>query len=234
MAVAIGGRQSDGTATVEAEPSGLAIRRAPRLGEEVYRSIYTRLMSQRIKPGSRLSIDSLARELGVSQTPIREALSRLEALGLVVKTPLVGFSAAGQIDRDRLDQLYELRLLLEPHAARKAAASLSAEQLGALRGLADDMRAHGSSYGDFARTDGAFHDLIAGAGGNELIRETLAKQHIHVHLFRLFPHAKATTDADEEHADLIEALGARDGPRAERAMRHHVKRSYARFRSVFD
>ncbi|ODT72617.1 MAG: hypothetical protein ABS75_03605 [Pelagibacterium sp. SCN 63-23] len=195
-------------------------------------------MSQKILPGSRISIDNLARELGVSQTPIREALSRLEAQGLVVKTHLIGFSAASQMDRARLDQLYELRLLLEPFAARKAAALMTPEQFEALKRMAREM-ANGMgggrvSYSEFARLDSQFHDLIAQASGNDLVHETLANLHTHVHLFRLFHHQQATADANTEHADLLDALEARDVDRAERAMRVHVERSYGRFSSFFE
>lgn len=214
-----------------------AIKRPPRLGDEVYNSVYAQLMSQKILPGSRISIDNLARELGVSQTPIREALSRLEAQGLIVKTHLVGFSAAPQMDRARFDQLYEMRLLLEPFVARKAATLIDASQLALLQRLAAEMRGEGgrpvASYSDFAQLDGEFHDTIAKACGNELMRETLASLHTHIHLFRLFPHSGATTKANSEHSDLLKALESRDPAAAERTMRSHVKRSYARFSAFF-
>ena len=76
-------------------------------------------MALRIAPGSRITVDNLVRELNVSQTPIREALGRLEGEGLVIKTHLIGYSAAPQISRRRFDELYELRLLLEPEAAAR-------------------------------------------------------------------------------------------------------------------
>jgi DNA-binding GntR family transcriptional regulator len=194
-------------------------------------------MGQKILPGSRISIDNLARELGVSQTPVREALSRLEAQGLIVKTHLIGFSAAPQVDRTRFDQLYEMRLLLEPFVARKAASKIDAGQLSTLRRLAAQMRGEGdqpvASYSEFAQLDGEFHDTIARACGNDLMRETLASLHTHIHLFRLFPHSGAATKANVEHANLLEALGAHDPTAAERAMRNHVKRSYARFSTFF-
>lgn len=223
-------------ATSTNPPPSNPIKRPPRLGDEVYNTIYAQLMSQKILPGSRISIDNLARELGVSQTPIREALSRLEAQGLVVKTHLIGFSAASQMDRMRFDQLYELRLLLEPFAARKAADLITPEQFETLKRLADEMSVSGQgrvSYSDFARLDGQFHDLIALASGNDLIQETLANLHTHMHLFRLFHHQQAASTANTEHADLIEALEARDGDRAETAMRTHVERSYDRFSTFF-
>ena len=71
----------------------------------------------------RESLRNLARELGVSQTPIREALSMLEAIGLVTKRHFVGYCSAPQLNRKQIDELYEVRLLLEPYAAKCAADS---------------------------------------------------------------------------------------------------------------
>ena len=220
-----------------AAPGGV-LKRPTRLGEEVYNVIYAQLMSRQIPPGGRISVDRLVRELGVSQTPIREALSRLEAQGLVVKTHLIGYSAADQMDSDRLQQLYELRLLLEPFAAARAASAMTDETRATLIRLAAEMQAcedepAGEAYGRFAQFDSDFHDLIAEASGNELIQETLAGLHIHVHLFRLFYHARVTADAIEEHQRIIEALAAREPATAESAMRHHLERSRERFTRAF-
>lgn len=214
------------------------LKRPTRLGEEVYNAIYAQLMSREIAPGGRISVDRLVRELGVSQTPIREALSRLEAQGLVVKTHLIGYSAANQMDSSRLEQLYELRLLLEPHAARRAALTMSEEARASLVKLATEMEVRGDepvaeAYGRFAQLDSQFHDLIAHAGGNELIQETLASLHTHVHLFRLFYHARVTSDAIAEHQSIIAALENRDADAAERSMRIHIERSRDRFMKAF-
>jgi DNA-binding GntR family transcriptional regulator len=89
------------------------LKRHIRLGTEIYDLLFGQLMSLRLPPGSRITVDNLARELGVSQTPIREALGRLEMEGLVIKTHLVGYSAAPQLNRQQFEELYELRLLLE-------------------------------------------------------------------------------------------------------------------------
>jgi DNA-binding GntR family transcriptional regulator len=214
------------------------VRRPPRLGDEVYNAIYAQLMSLKIPPGGRISVDSLVRELGVSQTPIREALSRLEALGLVVKTHLIGYSAAPQLDKDRLQQLYELRLLLEPFAAGRAAVNMTDEAIEALEKVDKDMRSARNddprlAYGEFAQSDSAFHDLIAIGSGNLLIHETLARLHTHVHLFRLFFHARATTDANDEHARIIAGIKQKDSAATEAAMRDHIERSRKRFMVIF-
>jgi DNA-binding GntR family transcriptional regulator len=214
------------------------LRRPPRLGDEVYNAIYARLMSLRIPPGGRISVDNLVRELGVSQTPIREALSRLEAQGLVVKTHLIGYSAASQMDRVRLEQLYELRLLLEPFAAGRAALNMNDEAMAALEALDREMKGPRNedarlAYGQFAQSDGAFHDLIAIGSGNALIQETLSRLHTHVHLFRLYFTARATTDANKEHARIISAIKRHDANGAEAAMRDHIERSRERFMVIF-
>jgi DNA-binding GntR family transcriptional regulator len=220
------------------ETGAWLVRRPQRLGDEVYNAIYAQLMSLKIPPGGRISVDSLVRELGVSQTPIREALSRLEALGLVVKTHLIGYSAASQLDKDRLQQLYELRLLLEPFAASRAAINMNGEAIEALEKVDQEMRtAHNDdarlAYGQFAQSDSAFHDLIAIGSGNMLIHETLSRLHTHVHLFRLFFHARVTMDANDEHARIIAAIKQHDAVQAEAAMRDHIERSRKRFMVIF-
>ncbi|MGV6874150.1 GntR family transcriptional regulator [Pseudochelatococcus sp. B33] len=214
------------------------VRRPARLGDEAYDAIYEWIMSLKIPPGGRIAVDSLARELGISQTPIREALSRLEAEGLVVKTHLVGYSAAGQIDRRRFDELYELRLLLEPFAAGRAVESMTDEAMGriealhhALQGM--DALQSRQAYSEFARLDGTFHQFIASLGRNSLVEDALNRLHTHIHLFRLAFHARATTDANGEHERIIAALRAGDGRGAEEAMREHLIRSRDRFVTAF-
>lgn len=215
-----------------------SLRRPVRLGEEVYNVLYAQLMSHKIPPGGRIAVDSLVRELGVSQTPIREALSRLEAQGLVIKTHLIGYSAAEQLNRSRLEQLYELRLLLEPAVAAKAALNMSDAAIDALEDIAREMNELGGpdpqvAYGQFAQRDSDFHDLIAVGSGNELARAALANLHTHVHLFRLFHHSAATREANEEHAKIITAIRDRSAEAAELAMRSHIELSRVRFATFF-
>lgn len=215
------------------------LRRPVSLGNEVYEALYAQLMSLKILPGSRISVDSLVRSLGVSQTPIREALSRLEAQGLVVKTHLVGYSAAEQMDRARLEELYEMRLLLEPFAAGRLAARRDPGIVAELKALDAQMRGEGqiqsrASYGEFAKKDAAFHNFIARSCGNQLVFDSLQRLHTHVHLFRLYFHARATTEANLEHAELITAIEDGEPSSAEAAMRHHIECSRKRFIDAFE
>lgn len=223
-----------------AVPSAVAglLRRPARLGDEVYSAIFARIMSLEIAPGAKISVDAMARQLGVSQTPIREALARLESEGLVNKTHLIGYSAAPQLSARQFVDLYELRLLLEPFAAGKCAEIMPLEVVGQMEALCADMEAlsHSEgldSYAQFAQLDMAFHDQIAVSAGNELVVEALARLHTHVHLFRLLFHARVTKSAIDEHEKVLAAIKARDVAGAEAAMREHIEHSRDRFKAKY-
>lgn len=216
---------------------GATLARPSSLAGGVYEAIFAQLMSLKIAPGARITVDSMARELNVSQTPIREALGRLEGEGLVRRTHLVGYSSTPQITRDRFNELYELRLLLEPDAAAKAAAAVTDDQLQTLEQLAGHMA--GSSdervrYSEFARQDAEFHDRVLELAGNRLIRETLRLQHAHFHIFRLMYHWRVTAEALGEHDDIMAAFRRRSPDDARDAMRSHISNSRARLLPAFE
>jgi len=232
-------QQRNQTAAPEAFDTSGFIPRANSLAGSVYEAIFAQLMSLKIAPGARITVDNLVKELNVSQTPIREALGRLEGEGLVIKTHLIGFSAAPQITRRRFDELYQLRLLLEPDSAARAATAMDEGKLASLRAAAGLMgRREGGDerlrYSTFARQDAMFHDKILEIAGNELIRETLNHQHTHFHIFRLMFHSRVTEEALDEHEALLGALEAGDASAAERAMREHLEHSRDRLLPAFD
>lgn len=215
-------------------PPTTELTRPARLADEVYNALYARLMSHEIPPGNRIGIDGLARALGVSQTPVREALSRLEAQGLVVKEHLIGYSAATQMEDDQLRQLYELRLLLEPFAAAQAALRMTATEKRRLAAVNDEMHQITSTsgrrgYADFARKDGQFHDMICAGSGNHLLQDAIGRLHTHVHLFRRSFHAQTTSVTNGEHDAILAAIREGDAARAEAAMRVHIETSSKRF-----
>ncbi len=209
-----------------------------RLADDVYNTLLGQLMSLRIEPGSRVTIDTLARELGVSQTPIRDALNRMEADDLVVRVPHAGYRIPPQITRERFEDMLEIRLLLEPAAARKAAESASTEQVEGLKKVLDEMadmvEGDVQMYGAFGLRDAAFHDLVAHSAGNQVVREALARLHTHLHLFRLLYDKQVTYLAMGEHDEVLAAVAARDPDAAAYAMRRHILLSGDRFRRLFD
>jgi DNA-binding GntR family transcriptional regulator len=218
--------------------SRIQLAKPVRLGNEVYDVLLKQLMSLEIKPGERIGVDKLARDLGVSQTPIREALTQLEAQGLVVKVHLSGYRAAPQLTRKQFDDLCELRLLLEPAAAAKAAELMSAGELDDIVALTKRMTepAPGdpqSAYNAFAQNDARFHAAIAKASQNELLYDVISHQRVHLHLFRLQFYARVTQDAVVEHAKILEAFRRKEPAAAAAAMRSHIETAHARFKDVY-
>lgn len=218
---------------------GATLARPASLAGGVYEAIFAQLMSLKIAPGARITVDTLVRELAVSHTPIREALGRLEGEGLVNRTHLVGYRASPQITRARFDELYELRLLLEPEAAAKTASSINDARLEQLERLAGGMARNSGNdeqvrYSDFARLDSEFHDRILEYAGNGLIRETLRMQHAHFHIFRLMYHWRVTAEALDEHEAIMEAFRQGSPDHARQAMRAHISNSRTRLLPAFE
>ena len=216
------------------------IARPSSISDGVYDRIYERLMSLEIAPGSRIPIGAIAHDLNVSQTPVRDALGRLEQEGLVKKEHLIGYSAAPQLTRKEFDDLYIFRLLLEPEAARMACRNMTPEALRLLEDAAADMGRgepavdRTSRYSRFARADAHFHEEIVKISGNNVIRQSLADQHVHLHIFRLMFHSRVTQEALEEHESLLSAFRAGDADAAHSAMHAHISRSRDRLLAAFE
>ena len=117
------------------------IPRRQILTDETYDSIMSLLMNHQVQPGERINIDALSRMLGVSVTPVRETLARLESEGLVTKQPLVGYTATPLLTLAQLSDMYEVRLALEPLAARQAALRSSQEQVDQIAATVGGRRA---------------------------------------------------------------------------------------------
>lgn len=220
-----------------AEPLVAASERPQRsvLADSTYEAIKQLIMDNRLAAGSRISMDGLARDLGVSPTPVREALARLDADGLVSKRPLVGYTVAELLDTAAFEDLFAMRLLLEPQAARLAAPHVAADPR--LRGEIEDVaRAmaqvpEGSGYVVYreqAAHDARFHDAIALASGSPLLRESIDRLRAHMHLYRLYWRSGIASETTHEHDRILAALIAGDADAAADAMRAHVQASHDR------
>ena len=206
------------------------------LSDEVYDVLREGLLSGRIEPGARLNLDRLARQLHVSNTPVRQALARLVSDGLVIQTPYRGFSAAELLDEQRVRQIYEFRLILEPGAARLAATRRSAEDSEALIALTDPgevdaMIADGHSHG-LADRDGVFHQRIAASTGNHVLHEHLEQVLTRMPTSGLYSHGSTVKLAWEEHRAIAAAIEAGDDEAAAHAMKAHLMNGMARMRAV--
>jgi DNA-binding GntR family transcriptional regulator len=200
------------------------------LVKEVYNLIHADIMSLRNRAANRIGVDKLARDLGISHTPIREALSMLEGAGLVVRKTPSGYYTPPILNRRELDELFEMRLLIEPAAAGYAAERMGEGELAkvAKHAISMDAPMRGADYHRFAVQDSELHRLIAAGSGNASMTEALSRLHVHMHIFRLSIHTETTADAVDEHSVVIQALIRRDAQAADAAMRAHICRSYNR------
>ncbi len=186
--------------------------------------IRTAIVDGRLAPGQRLKEEELARELGISRTPIREALLVLQAEGLVDATPNRGATVRAHTAQD-LDDLYQLRALLEGFAARQAATRLSEEELAALRascerfdGLGDD------DYREIVRENMDFHNTILDAAASQrlvhMARKTIELPLVYKSYSWYSPDQRRISA--HYHHQITRALAARDGERAEMIMKEHI------------
>jgi len=208
------------------------------LTDRVYDAVRQRLVDNEIEPGDKININALAQELDVSPTPVREALARLEAEGLLMRRSLAGYAAAPLLSVKEFNELFEMRLLLEPAATAKAAERIEEADLVELAGHLAEMRntqAHTDrdTRRTFLNRDALFHDQIAQVCGNSLMREMLGRLHAHVHLYRLHFRHSLADETCQEHAWILEALREKDADLAEAAMRSHIRRSRARLVAGF-
>lgn len=229
----------DGNDLVRGAQAADAVRRlAPRqpLVDDVRDVLTDMIMNHTFGPGERLNIDALARSLGVSPTPIREALARMEAEGLVVKEPRRSYTVAPLIGLDELRSLIAFRLIVEPEAAALAAARATVEEVADLKAFARS----GGSGGDGAAAnrldmtyDAAFHDRVAALSGNPWLRDALTRLRSHLHMYRLYHHAQHSAATKPEHVAIARAVANRDPEAAAEAMRVHLSTAMRRIDEVF-
>jgi DNA-binding GntR family transcriptional regulator len=190
----------------------------PSLADEVYRGIKRRIVRLEMSPGSRFTEAELASRLGVSKTPVREALSRLNREGLVEVDARLGYRVTPVTVQDTKD-LFALRTLLEAECA--AAAALRGEGAAALRDLeklcqASYHPADAASIDEFLRANTHLHLSIAELAGNarvvRVLREILdqSERLFHIGLALSF----RSNEIVHEHSDLVGAIIAGDGARA--------------------
>ncbi len=207
------------------------------LGDEIYAVLQLAIMAGTIPPDERMNAGELARRFDVSPTPVREALARLESDGLVEKHPLKGYRTTDLLAEQELVDLFELRLLLEPGSAARAAERRSAAEADGLRAEVAEARAavgQPDAYAMLARHDVRLHDLVFRAAGNETVRQAYARTHCHLHSFRLAYTGAYVADTVDEHVALVDAIVAEDAAAAEAAMRRHIEQSRERLLRVFD
>ena len=181
------------------------------LADEIYDTVRAMLLNHEIAPGERINIDALARDLDVSQTPVREALARLESDELVVKQPLRGYAATPVLTVKELDDLFQFRAVIEPWAAKSAADHISPKAAEELKRELELGREAGEldikdAYAAMSEHDARFHEIIARQSGNDFIRDAFVRTHCHLHLFRLYQVLQTWMQDSRRDAELVSEL----------------------------
>jgi DNA-binding GntR family transcriptional regulator len=192
------------------------------------------VMNLTIPPDSRINIDQLARDLQVSNTPLREALTRLETEGLITRRNLRGYWTTSLPDERGIRELYAVRLLLEPQAVEDAAASPAVAALTEnLAEIIEQMTQSAQpeldqgyqAYRNFSAADARFHHAIAMTAGNKTMVSILAGLNAHAQIYRLHFRSGMADATINEHTAVLDALVAHDPSQAAEAMRTHLQRA---------
>lgn len=219
--------------------SSLDQTRAPlrkaNLASLAHDEILRRITVGELREGEKIVLHDLARSLGVSPIPIREALSRLSAERTVTYEPNRGFRVAPALGPDEVADLFEARLVLELGALEVGMAQVTDAMVAELSLINDRIRrrSYGPRFEDFADfilDNARFHAILVGLPGNPLVQEAYDRLGYHQRIPRTM-HGRGIVDAArivEEHDAIVAALRARDRDGARAALRAHIVDAYDR------
>lgn len=202
------------------------------LDHKVHRLLKAMIREQKLKPGEKIYQEKLARDLGISRTPLVNALKKLEQERLITAVPRRGFFVR-LFSREEMIRIFELREILEGLAARRASLRITETQIQRLRGFFKNVKIsnHVRSLEKYAEEDRRFHNFLIEVGGDELLSSILETYSILLYSYLgNFPGGlvRPPTETYPEHLKVIEAITKRDPDKAEETARLHLRRSIAR------
>jgi DNA-binding GntR family transcriptional regulator len=216
----------------------------PSLADQAYDALRDDITTGRLSAETRITERSLAQRLGVSPTPVREALTRLEHEHLIER----GEGNAIRVAEPSLGRLHELSLIeaaLRGVAARIAADSATDRELARLSALCEEVERIGGSFATDARVQEKvlrltrdFHLLVDKASHNPTLVKMIATATAFDWSFRkrvapeLYTEVRSPAEGHLQHREILDALLGRDGKRAEEAMRHHILQATEAFMAV--
>ena len=216
------------------------------LPQQVYAQLRPRLMAGEFAPGDRLKYVHLAAQMGVSTTPVREAMTMLAGEGLVLLLPgtgaivsQLGHTEPNPAEQDELGLVYGVREAIEAHATGLAASRISPVETRHLTKLQSEMRAHvetllvttgngvaTEALNKFTRSDDAFHLTIVEASGNQRLAAIARDAASHVRRLECADHphtSQGLLQIVESHDSILAALINRDAQRARELMIWHLR-----------
>jgi DNA-binding GntR family transcriptional regulator len=219
------------------------------LTHRAYEHVRQKLLQGELKPGARLRYGPIGKEIGISATPVREAMGILAAEGLVSLVPELG-AVVRTLSYDEAVDLYQMREALESSAAGWAVEKISQGDLEELRSLLTEIRLFGASLRksnepvmtdsvrrQYASIDMAFHMVILRATGNQTLLKVVSDYHV---LSRAFAGDPTRYDLSMvarsylDHGRILRALERRDATTARRAMEQHIRNAWQLVLAGFD
>lgn len=198
---------------------------ASTLADRVYENLKQRILRQEFPCGERLNIAALAKDLNVSNTPVREAISRLEKVGLVKIIPYRG-PYVRSLSASETAEVYDVRISLEVLAARLAALHADPESLARIEGRLEEyaLARIDGNRDEVLNADIRFHESVALASGNRTLIDMLAMLSDWTLLFMQFgvPPSRTPSASGATHESILEAIRSGDKELAASAMRKHL------------
>lgn len=205
-----------------------------RASEQAYAKIRSHLMSAALKPGEQLTEDQLAQITGVSRTPVREAVRRLEDELLLVRSDTKRLFVADW-SRDDIEEMFALRQMLECHAAERAAQRLSREKIGDMEAINRALKAAieqpEPDVVRFLEANRAFHEVIIEAAHSPRLGQLLGRlveAPVVLRTARTYSQDDLRQSA-RDHDELIAAFAVRDPDWARAVMGSHLRRAFHTF-----
>lgn len=192
----------------------------------VFESIREDILSGRYEQNTELKEAAIGAELGVSRTPVREALRQLELEGLVTIIPNRG-AYVNMITAKDVSDIYAIRSMLEGLCARWATESITPDQLDAMEETLclSEYHTGKKNYEKLYELDSLFHEQLYEAGGSRILNHILSDFHDYVKMVRKATISTSTRSvtSTEEHRAIFEAVRAKDADKAEALAKEHVK-----------
>jgi DNA-binding GntR family transcriptional regulator len=207
-------------------PAIRPLQRPVPLRQSVYDALIDLIVGGELPPGQHMVETDLARQLGVSRQPIREALHRMEAEGWVDLRPSQGAFVHVPTDQE-VDELLDVRVLLEAEAARRAAGTATPEQVARLREVCGEGEAatEADDFGRAVAANDAFHAEVAAIAGNSVLAELADIVGRRVQWYYRIVAPTRGHGSWAEHEEMIDAIEAGDAERAQLLARKHTQRT---------
>jgi DNA-binding GntR family transcriptional regulator len=212
---------------VETISGGIKVSKRKSLREEVYESLKKSILHGKLKGGQRLIEETLADQIGISRTPVREAFHKLERDDLVTKLPKGGF-AVREFTKEDVDEIFGIRSALESYAAYLATLHISSEKISQLEKKVKESEDAFSKGDDekLVELNTEFHDLIYKSCKSKKLSEMINNFRDYFYRYRsvLLRTEKGTNFSIDDHRRMLEAMKKKNPRLVERLVRNHLAR----------